>query len=121
MRCSMRTDRERIHGERRRRFGVVSPPFLSPEGGEEGREGKQDKGSVSQRYVSLCLHIFFLRDTRTRARDKWSGNGGNPPLSRLLRETRAPGDACRRLHARTRPEERPEQNGNGKGKGVTRN
>src|SRR3546814_12076244 len=77
MRCSMRTDRERIHGERRRRFGVVSPPFLSPEGGEDGREGKQDKGSVSQRYVSLCLHIFFLRDTRTRARAKGSGNGGN--------------------------------------------
>src|SRR3546814_19956434 len=76
MRCSMRTDRERIHGERRRRFGVVSPPFLSPEGGEEGREGKQDKGSVSQRYVSLCLNIFFLRATRTRARAKWRGKIG---------------------------------------------
>src|SRR3546814_11939714 len=106
MRCSMRTDRERIHGERRRRFGVVSPPFLSPEGGEEGREGKQDKGSVSQRYVSLCLHIFFLRDTRTRARDKWSGNGGNPPLSRLIRATPAPGDASLHIPPRPRPEAR---------------
>src|SRR3546814_6674905 len=76
MRCSMRTDRERIHGERRRRFGVVSPPFLSPEGGEEGREGKQDKGSVSQRYVRLGWHIFFLRETRRGGRERGGGDGG---------------------------------------------
>src|SRR3546814_16621273 len=109
MRCSMRTDRERIHGERRRRFGVVSPPFLSPEGGEEGREGKQDKGSVSQRYVSLCLHIFFLRDTRTRARATRRGTGGNPPISRLILDNRPPGDACRRLPATPQQKPRPRE------------
>src|SRR3546814_15020027 len=95
MRCSMRTDRERIHGERRRRFGVVSPPFLSPEGGEEGREGKQDKGSVSQRYVSLCLHIFFLKDTRAPARDKGNGKCGNSAPSGFVPEDPAAGRGWR--------------------------
>ncbi|WP_107393716.1 acyl-homoserine-lactone synthase [Sphingomonas fennica] len=45
---------------------AASPPFLSWEGGEEGREGKQDKGSLYRDMPSHCLHILFSRDCLSR-------------------------------------------------------
>src|SRR3546814_20015348 len=93
MRCSIRTDRSAYHGERRRRFGVVSPPFLSRKGGEEGREGKQDKGSVSRHCASDCLHILFPRDRRWATRDMASRNGANLPFLARNRETPGRRDA----------------------------
>lgn len=83
----MHTDRWEFRGERRRRKALVSPPFLSRGGEKEGREGKQDKGSVSRHRLSDCLHILFLRDNRTPTRDSSLKNGGDPPFSDRNRET----------------------------------
>jgi hypothetical protein len=87
MRCSMRTDAYGLRGERRRRKALVTSPFLSCEGGKEGREGKQDKGSVSRPALSDCLHIAFSRDRRLAPRDRLPKNGGNPRLLSQNRET----------------------------------
>lgn len=88
MRCSMRTDREHFYRQRRRREAFVAPPFLSRNEGEQGREGKQDKGSVSRPCSSLCLHILFLRDSKLSPRDMAISNGGISPFSAPNRETR---------------------------------
>ena len=84
----MRTDRGRFHEERRRRHDVVSPLFLSRKDGEEGREGKQDKGRVSRPCISDCLHILFQRDERSQLRDSPEENFRNPALFFRNRETR---------------------------------
>lgn len=79
MRCSMRTDREPMRGERRGLLGAVSPLLFGRRGQEAGKEGKQDKGSVSRRCISDCLHISFLRDKWRASRDSSSRNGRYPP------------------------------------------
>jgi hypothetical protein len=61
--------------------------------GEDGREkagekGLQDKGSASLALLSVCLHIFFLRDKVSLEGDKSKRNGSNPPLSNANRELR---------------------------------
>ena len=40
----------------------------------------QDKGSPSWALLSVCLHIFFLRDTVSRGRDRSLRNDGIPPF-----------------------------------------
>ena len=46
----------------------------------EGERRKQDKGSVSRHCVTVCLHIFFLRDRRPPTGDKTLAYGENPPV-----------------------------------------
>jgi len=90
---SKRTHREFSCGVRGRGLGISSAPFSSLGDAEEGRKGKQDKGSVSRHCISDCLHVLFLRDTRARGRDKWSRNGGNPSFPPRNRETSGHFDA----------------------------
>lgn len=82
----MHTDREVFDRERRRRFGGVSPLFLSRDGIRRGRKGKQDKGTVSRPVPTPCLHILFSRDRSALTRDLSDVNGGNPPVSGRNRE-----------------------------------
>lgn len=89
MGCSMGTDRQTVRLERRRRFGVVSPPFLKRKEKGKGRKGKQDKGSVSRPLPSLCLHILSSRDRHARPRDSHGMSDGNQPFSARNRETEA--------------------------------
>jgi len=78
---SRRTHRELSCEDRRRRLSVSSAPFSSLGDAEEGRKGKQDKGSVSRHCLSDCLHILFSRDNSLRLRDSRARNGENPPFS----------------------------------------
>src|SRR3546814_17912408 len=93
----MRADRSGNRKERRRRSGAVSLPFLSRNGGEEGRERKQDKGSVSRHCISVCLHILFLGGRRKRPRDMAFAHGRNAPFSFSNRETQERRSEERRL------------------------
>ncbi|MFN3795930.1 MAG: hypothetical protein ACK4S5_00420 [Sphingobium yanoikuyae] len=80
MGCSMRTDRQVVRVERRRRFGAVFSLFSRRNGKGGGGKGKQDKGSVSRPCLSDCLHILFLKDSGDAARDSRDENGGNLPF-----------------------------------------
>lgn len=84
---SRRTYRELSCEDRRRRLGVSSAPFSSLSDAGEGRNGKQDKGSVSWTLLSDCLHILFWRDSSLRLRDSGPKHGGNLPFSARYRET----------------------------------
>src|SRR3546814_15688636 len=95
----MRADRSGNRKERRRRSGAVSLPFLSRNGGEEGRERKQDKGSVSRHCISVCLHILFLGGRRKRPRDMAFAHGRNAPFSFSHRETQERRHACSRIYS----------------------
>lgn len=90
---SKRTHRELYRGDRRRQLGVGSAPFSSLGDAEEGRKGKQDKGSVSQHRISACLHILFSGDNSLRLRDSRARNGGNPSFPPGIRETSGHSDA----------------------------
>jgi hypothetical protein len=57
------------------------------DGYDAGKSGKQDKGSVSRPCSSDCLHIVFLRDMDSAARDLPFATGANPSFPCLLRET----------------------------------
>lgn len=48
----------------------------------------QDKGRPSLALLSVCLHIFFLRDTVSRGRDRSLRNDSNPSFSCKNREVR---------------------------------
>jgi len=75
---SRRTHRELSFGDRRRGLGI-NPALLSSLGSaEEGRKGKQDKGSVSRHSLSDCLHILF-RET---------GDGGRETAGAEMAEIR---------------------------------
>jgi len=84
---SKRTHRGFSRGNKRRQLGVGSAPFSSLGDVEEGRKGKQDKGSVSRHLLRLCLHILFSRDSSLRLRDCRTRNVGNPPFTPQDRET----------------------------------
>lgn len=90
---SKRTHRELSCRERRRRLGVSSAPFSSLGDAEEGRKGKQDKGSVSRPCISDCLHILFLGDSTLRLRDSPARNDRNPSFPPGIRETSGHFDA----------------------------
>jgi len=70
------------HGRR------VPAVFLSRDGREEGEKGKPEKGNASQALLRCCLHIVFPRDRVSRERDMLRRNGGFPPDSSAIRETR---------------------------------
>src|SRR3546814_12507577 len=82
----MRADRSGNRKERRRRSGAVSLPFLSRNGGEEGRERKQDKGSVSRHCISACMHILFLGGRHNRPRHMTFEHCRRAPFSFSNRE-----------------------------------
>ncbi len=90
---SKRTHRELSWRDRRRRLSVSSAPFSSLGDAEEGRKGKQDKGSVSRHCLSDCLHILFLGDSPLRLRDSPARNGGNLSFPPRNRETLGHSDA----------------------------
>lgn len=90
---SKRAHQELSCGDRRRRPGVSSASFASLGDAEEGRKGKQDKGSVSRHCVSYCLHIFFSGDGSLRLRDSPASNGENPSFPPGIRETSGHFDA----------------------------
>jgi hypothetical protein len=91
--CSKRSHRELSCGNRRRRLGVSSAPFSSLGDAEEGKKGKQDKGSVSRPCISNCLHILFSGDSTLRLRDSPARNGGNLSFPPRNRETLGHSDA----------------------------
>lgn len=84
---SGRMHRELSSREGRRRLGVSSAPFWILGDAEEGRKGKQDKGSVSRHLLSDCLHIIFSGDSSQRLRDYHARTAGNAPFSPQNRET----------------------------------
>lgn len=84
---SRRTHRELSFGDRRRGLGINPALFSSLGSAEEGRKGKQDKGSVSRHFLSDCLHILFTGDSGLRLRDCRARIGGNPPFPARNRET----------------------------------
>ena len=84
----MRFDGALFVEEGQRRFGAASSRFSDGEVGKEGKKGLQDKGSPSWALLSVCLHIFFLRDTVSLEGDRSKRNGSNPALSRANREQR---------------------------------
>lgn len=90
---SRRTHREFSCRDRRRQFGGSSAPFSSLGDAEEGRKGKQDKGSVSRPCISDCLHILFLGGSSLGLRDCRASNGGNSLASARNRETPGRGHA----------------------------
>ncbi len=49
----------------------------------------QDKGSASQTPLTVCLHIVFVRDWVSQARDGWHRSGRIPPFVTSNRETLA--------------------------------
>jgi len=73
----------------RRRIGAVSALFLSRQGSNKGRQGKQDKGSVSRHWLSLCLHVISFGDTDLDPRDRFLVLGRFPGFSRVPNETPA--------------------------------
>lgn len=73
----------------RRRIGAAPALFFSRQGSNEGRQGKQDKGSVSRHWLSLCLHILFFGDTALDPRDRFLVLGGFPGFSLVPNETLA--------------------------------
>jgi len=89
---SKRTHRE-LSWRDRRRLGVSFAPFSSLGDAEEGRKGKQDKGSVSRHCLSDCLHILFSGGVRLRLRDSPARNGGNLSSPPRNRETQVHFDA----------------------------
>lgn len=84
---SKRTHRKLSWRDRRRRLSVSSALLSSLGIAEEGRKGKQDKGSVSRHCLSDCLHILFSGDIRLRLRDSPARNGGNASFPPRNRET----------------------------------
>lgn len=90
---SRRTHRELSWRDRRRQLGVGSATFSSLGDAEEGRRGKQDKGSVSRPCISDCLHILFLGGSSLGLRDCRASNGGNSLTSARNRETSGHFDA----------------------------
>ena len=84
----MRVDGALFVEEGQRRFSAASSHFLDGEVGKEGEKGLQDKGSASLTLLSVCLHIFFLRDTVSLERDRSKRNGSNQPLLRSNRGLR---------------------------------
>ena len=84
----MRGERALFLQEGQRWIRAAPSHLWDGEAGKEGEKGLQDKGSASWALLSVCLHIFFLRDTASRGGDRTKGNGGNPPLPHANREMR---------------------------------
>ena len=82
----MRVDGALWTGKGQRRIGAASSRFWDEEAVGESKKGLQDKGSALRALLSICLHIFFLRDTVSLEGDRSKRNGSNPPLSRANRE-----------------------------------
>ena len=82
----MRVEGRHWSGKEQRRIGAASYYREKTEGAKEGEKGLQDKGSALRALLSICLHIFFLRDTVSLEGDRSKRNGSNPPLSRANRE-----------------------------------
>ena len=82
----MRFDGALWTGKGQRQIGAASSHFSDGEVGKEGEKGLQDKGSASRALLSICLHIFFSRDTVSLEGDGSKKIGSNPPLIRPNRE-----------------------------------
>lgn len=91
---SRQTRHSRMH-EFRPRWSLEALPyrrrvpalFLRRMEEDQGRKGKQDKGSVSRPCSSVCLHIILSRDRRPAHRDMPHGSGGKPRFPAEFRET----------------------------------
>jgi len=79
----------------RRRIGAVSALFLTRRGSSEGGQGKQDKGSVSRPWLSICLHIVSSGDRPSGARDWLFNFFGFPGCCLSCDETLARVEAAR--------------------------
>ena len=84
----MRVDSAFWTGKGQRRFGAASSRFWDEGAVGQGEKGLQDKGSASSALLSVCLHIFLLRDRVSLEGDSCRRNGINPPLSLANREQR---------------------------------
>ena len=56
---------------------------------EEGEKRKQEKGNASSASLSVCLHIFLLRDMAGAVRDMLAEIDGNPAFFLRNREMHA--------------------------------
>lgn len=84
----MRVERALLVAKEQRRIGAASHHSWADRVVKEGEKGLQDKGSASWALLSVCLHIFFSRDTVSLKGDRSKRNGSNPPLWRSNRELR---------------------------------
>lgn len=84
----MRVERALLVAKEQRRIGAASHHSRADRVVKEGEKGLQDKGRPSLALLSVCLHIFFLRDTASLEGDRSERNGNNPPLSRSDRQQR---------------------------------
>ena len=84
----MRVERALLVAKEQRRIGAASHHSWADRVVKEGEKGLQDKGSAARALLSVCLHIFFLRDTVSRRRDRPIRNGSNSTFFSIIREQR---------------------------------
>jgi len=82
----MRVDSKFSTGKGQRQVGAAPVCQWEKEAVEWGEKGLQDKGSASWALLSVCLHIFFLRDTVSLEGAWLKRIGSNPPFIRPNRE-----------------------------------